>query len=226
MIRAVVFDLWNTLVRSQKGSPFRRIQGLLHPSQAPLVDAFMWDSMRRPYPDSGAFLEAWRTTLHFDREQLAAIQAAFQEAAQDAELFPETLEVLDRTRSLARTALLSNTQAFDMDLLDGLGIAARLRTRVLSAEIGHLKPEAAAFAAVQARMGLFPGNLVMVGDSWRDDVEGALAAGWTVIWINRGGLPRPDHDAEASLVELPDLGRVPEVIERLQAGARCATCLG
>ena len=39
MIRAVVFDLWNTLVRSQKGSPFRRIQGLLHPAQAPVVDA-------------------------------------------------------------------------------------------------------------------------------------------------------------------------------------------
>lgn len=226
MIRAVVFDLWNTLVRSQKGSPFRRIQGLLHPAQAPVVDAFMWDSMRRPYTDSGAFLEAWRTTLHFDREQLAAIQAAFQEAAEDAELFPETLEALDRTRALARTALLSNTQAFDMEFLDRFGITARLRTRLLSAEIGCLKPDPAAFAAVQTRMGLFPGNLVMVGDSWRDDVEGALAAGWTAIWINRGGLPRPEIDPAADFIELPDLHRVPEVIERLQAGARCATCLG
>lgn len=226
MIRAVVFDLWNTLVRSQKGSPFRRIQGLLHPSQAPVVDAFMWDSMRRPYPDSAAFLEAWRTTLHFDREQMTAIQAAFQEAARDAELFPETHDVLDRTRALARIALLSNTQTFDMDLLEQLGISARLRTRLLSAEIGALKPEPTAFETVQSRMGLFPGNLVMVGDSWRDDVEGALNAGWTAIWINRLGLTRPDIDPEASFIELPDLTRVPEVVERLQAGARCSTCLG
>ena len=74
-------------------------------------------------------------------------------------------------------------------------------------------------------MGLFPGDLVMVGDSWRDDVEGALNAGWTAIWINHEGLPRPAVDPGAELVELPNLQRVPEVIERLQAGARCSTCL-
>ena len=223
MIRAVVFDLWNTLVRSQKGSPFRRIQGLLAADQA---DAFMWDSMRRPFPDCRSFLEAWRDPMGLDEARLASMQRVFHEAALDAELFPETLEILDRTRALARTALLSNTQAFDMGLLEQLGISGRLRTRVLSAEIGFLKPERGAFEAVQARMGLFPGNLVMVGDSWRDDVEGALEAGWTAIWINRGGAPRPPVDGAAALVELPDLRRVPEVIERLQAGARCATCLG
>ena len=29
-----------------------------------------------------------------------------------------------------------------------------------------------------------------------------------------------------ALVELPDLSQVPEVVARLQAGARCSTCLG
>lgn len=226
MIRAVVFDLWNTLVRSQKGSPFRRIQGLLDPAQAARADEFMWDSMRRPYPDCRAFLVAWRDAMDLDAEQLRAIEAVFLDAAQDAELFPEALEVLDRTRALARTALLSNTQGFDMELLGALGISDRLRTRVLSAEIGALKPDRSAFEAVQARMGLFPGNLVMVGDSWRDDVEGALEAGWTAIWINRTGASRPVADPEANLVELPDLRQVPDVIARLQAGARCSTCLG
>lgn len=226
MIRGVVFDLWNTLVRSEKGSPFRRIQGVLRGPQEALLDDFMWDSMRRPYADASAFLEAWRDRLDLAPDQHAAIRGAFQEAAEDAEPFAEALPALDGTRALARTALLSNTQAFDMDLLQRFGIAERLRTRVLSAEVGALKPEPAAFEAVQARMGLFPGQLAMVGDSWRDDVEGALAAGWTVVWINRDGRPRGDHDPEAPLVELPDLARVPEVIGRLQAGARCATCLG
>lgn len=226
MIRAVVFDLWNTLVRSQKGSPFRRIQGLLDPAQKAKADEFMWDSMRRPYPDCRAFLDTWREAMSLDADQLRAIESVFLDAAQDAELFPETLDTLDRTRVLARTALLSNTQGFDMEMLDALGIAERLKTRVLSADLGRLKPDPAAFAAVQARMGLFPGNLVMVGDSWRDDVQGALGAGWTTIWINRAGVPRPEVDPDAELLELPDLRLVPEVIERLQAGARCSTCLG
>jgi putative hydrolase of the HAD superfamily len=226
MIRAVVFDLWNTLIQSQKGSPFRRIHGLLHPHQQAMADEFMWDSMRRVFQNSLGFLETWRTPMRLDDNQVTLIQAAFREAGQDAELFPESTAALEATRRLARTALLSNTQSFDMDLLEHLGISEHLKTRILSAEIGFLKPQAAAFQAVQTRMGLFPGNLVMVGDSWIDDVQGALDAGWTAIWINRGGSPVPAVDPETTLVVLPDLQRVPEVIAQLQAGARCSTCLG
>ena len=226
MIRAVVFDLWNTLVRSQQGSPFRRIHPLVRPDRAERLDDFMLDSMLRPYPDSASFLEAWRGQLALDEQQFQAARKVFAEAATDAELFPGTLEVLDRTRGLARTALLSNTQSFDMQLMEELGLAERLHIRFLSAEIGALKPDAKAFQSVQDRLGLFPGQIAMVGDSWRDDMSGALEAGWTAIWVNRGGDPIPAVGPEAEVVEIPDLRPVPDIIRRLQEGARCATCLG
>jgi len=66
----------------------------------------------------------------------------------------------------------------------------------------------------------------MVGDSWNDDVQGALQAGWTVLWLNREGRPRPELDPDADLVEISELSQVAPVIEQLQAGARCSTCLG
>jgi hypothetical protein len=44
--------------------------------------------------------------------------------------------------------------------------------------------------------------------------------------VNRTGKPRPEHDPDAELVEVSDLAMVPDVIARLQAGARCSTCLG
>lgn len=226
MIRAVVFDLWNTLVRSQQGSPFRRIQPLIRAEQAAHLDAFMWDSMLRPYPDCASFIEAWREALALDEAQVAALRGVFAEAASDAELFPEALEALERTQALARTALLSNTQSFDMGLLTDLGLADRLRLRFLSAEIGALKPDPTAFEAVQRRLNLFPGEIVMVGDSWRDDITGALEAGWTAVWVNREGAPRPEVPAEAEVVEVRDLRPVPDLVRRLQEGARCSTCLG
>jgi putative hydrolase of the HAD superfamily len=130
------------------------------------------------------------------------------------------------TRKLARVALLSNTQTFDMEFLERLGLERLIPTRCLSAQTGLLKPDPAAYGLLQKRLGLFPGEIAMVGDSWRDDVRGALEAGWTAIWVNRGGTPRPDLDPDAEFVEVPDLSRVPKVIEDLQAGARCATCLG
>ena len=226
MIRAVVFDLWNTLAHSRGGSPFQRAKALLGPGQMAAFPAFQRDAMTRTYADREAFLSAWQGRLGLDASQQAALSEAFARAESEAELYPEAAESLQGTRALARLALLSNTQSFDLGLLDRLGLSEAIRVRGLSAELGAVKPEPGAFDVLAKRLGLFPGNLAMVGDSWEDDIEGALAAGWTAIWINRAGKPRPAHDPDAELVELPDLRQVPEVIERLQAGYRCSTCLG
>lgn len=226
MIRAVVFDLWNTLVFSPAGSPFQRLKELLGPGQAHLFVALVRDGMLRPYPSVRAFLEAWRGPASLDEAQVEAMAQAFLEAGVQAECFVGAPEVVAAVRDLARVAMLSNTQTFGLELLDRLGIAERIRTRMLSAEIGALKPEPEAFEAVQRKLGLFPGNLVMVGDSWTDDVEGALDAGWTAIWVNREARPRPDHDPDAPLYEVRSLDRVPELIQGLQDGMRCPTCFG
>lgn len=226
MIRAVVFDLWNTLVFSPAGSPFQRMKELLRPDQAPQFQALMRDGMARPYTSVQAFLETWKQAVGLDDAQVEAMALAFMEAGDQALCFRESPESVGAVRDLARVALLSNTQTFGLELLDRLGLSDRIRTRLLSAEIGVLKPEAAAFEAMQRKLGLFPGNLAMVGDSWNDDVQGALDAGWTAIWVNREAKPRPDHDPEAPLYEVRSLDRVPELIQRLQEGMRCPTCLG
>ena len=226
MIRAVVFDLWNTLVFSPAGSPFQRLKDLLRPDQEPLFAALVRDGMVRQYPSVRAFLEAWRGPASLDDAQMDAMAQAFLEAGGQAECFAGAPEAVGAVRELARVALLSNTQTFGLELLDRLGITERIRTQMLSAEMGALKPEPAAFEAVERRLGLFPGNLAMVGDSWTDDVEGALTAGWTAIWVNREAKPRPEHDPDAPLYEVRSLDRVPELIQGLQDGMRCPTCFG
>lgn len=226
MIRCVVFDLWNTLVQSQGGSPFQQVRALLREDQRAAYPELVQDGMRHDYPTAEAFLASWRDRLGLDAAQAEAMAQAFATADAEAQLFPETLAALDRSRELGRLALLSNTQRFDLDLMTRLGLDPYFRIKGLSAELGALKPEPDIFEAMQQKLGLFPGNLVMVGDSWTDDVEGALAAGWTAIWVNRKGLPRPDHDPDAELVEVDSLDQVPVVVERLQAGMRCSTCLG
>jgi len=226
MIRAVVFDLWNTLVFSPAGSPFQRLRELLHPGQADLYPELVRDGMGRRYPSVQVFLEAWQKRAGLDGAQMEAMAQAFLDAGAQAECFPGAPEAVAAVRDLARVALLSNTQTFGLEMLDRLGLSDRIRTRMLSAELGALKPEAAAFEAVQRKLGLFPGNLAMVGDSWTDDVEGALAAGWTAIWVNREAQPRPAHHPEVPVYEVRSLARVPELIQGLQEGMRCPTCLG
>ena len=226
MIRGVVFDLWNTLVYSPAGSPFQRIKGLMRPGQLPYHPDLQRVGMTRPFPSVEAFLDTWRDLADLDPDQLVAMAEAFQEAGDQAQFFPGAPESIAAVRDLARVALLSNTQTFGLDLLNRLGFPERFRTQVLSAEIGVLKPDLGAFEAIQRRMGLFPGNLVMVGDTWVDDVEGAVAAGWTAVWVNREKRPRPPADPDAPIYELRDLALLPDLIRDLQEGQRCPTCLG
>ena len=226
MIRAVVFDLWNTLVVNPGGSPFQQIAALLTPEQQQHFADLQRDGMTRSYLGAGAFLGAWRDRLGLSVDQMEAMISVFHSAEREAQLFPDAVDAVTRTGALARVALLSNTQSFNMGLLDALGLANQFRVMGISSELGFLKPDPSAFEAIRIQLALFPGELALVGDSWRDDVEGALNAGWTAIWLNCKAKPRPPHDPDAELVEIPDLSFVPAVIERLQAGARCSTCLG
>jgi len=226
MIRAVVFDLWNTIVHSRNGDPFQHLQRLLAEEQRRHFNDLKRDAMGRPYADAQALLSVWQERLGLSSGQLRTMADVFRTAAGDAQCFPEAIQAVRETRRLARAALLSNTQSFDLGFLERLDLTTLLPSRFLSAELGALKPDRAAFDAVQRRLGLFPGELAMVGDSWRDDITGALEAGWTAIWVNRKGVPRPPADPDADLVEITDLAPVPSIIENLQAGARCSTCLG
>jgi putative hydrolase of the HAD superfamily len=202
------------------------LKELLRPDQADFFPALVRDGMLRPYASVQEFLEAWKERGHLEDAQMEAMAQAFQEAGAQAECFPGTPEVVGAVRDLARVALLSNTQTFGLEMLDRLGIAERIRTRMLSAEIGALKPEPAAFEAVQRKLGLFPGNLAMVGDSWTDDMLGAVNAGWTAIWVNREAKPRPGLHLESPIYEVRGLEHVPDLIRGLQEGMRCPTCLG
>ncbi len=226
MIRAAIFDLWNTLVHSRGGDPFQHLHALMNPQQSEHFQTLKRDAMEQVHGSAETFLERWKPCMEMTDAQREGMAGVFRAAASDAECFPEVLEALQRTRLVARVGLLSNTQSFDMEFLERLGLTSLLPNRFLSAETGFLKPEPQAFELVQKRLSLFPGQLVMVGDSWHDDILGALRAGWTAIWVNREGRPRPHHDPEAELVEVSSLAQVPTVIENLQAGSRCSTCLG
>ena len=69
MIRAVVFDLWNTLIFSPAGSPFQRLKELLRPEQLAQFPELTRDGMVRPYPSVEAFLAAWQTASGWTRRR-------------------------------------------------------------------------------------------------------------------------------------------------------------
>lgn len=72
-----------------------------------------------------------------------------------------------------------------------------------SAELGARKPGPRFFAAIQQRLRLPAGALLLVGDDLRADYHGALEAGWQAVWLDRSG--RGDPSCERSITQLAEL---------------------
>ena len=86
-----------------------------------------------------------------------------------------------RARGVAIAAL-SNSEGHLRDLLEEIELAPLFDAIVDSGKVGIAKPDPRIFAHTIEVLGVTPGVIVHVGDSWAADVEGALAAGWKAIW--------------------------------------------
>ncbi len=110
-----------------------------------------------------------------------------------------------RQRGL-RLVVASNWDCSLPDWLDGAGLLPLVDAVVTSAEAGAAKPAAAVFERALELAGAGPAEAVHVGDSFANDVEGALAAGIRPVLVVRGRAPAPPGVAAVgSLAELPSL---------------------
>ena len=69
-----------------------------------------------------------------------------------------------------------------------------------SEDVGAVKPEARAFAAVADRLGVGPHETAMIGDNPVNDIAGALDAGWAAAVLIAVDPPPVDLPAEAAVV--------------------------
>jgi len=68
---------------------------------------------------------------------------------------------------------------------------------------GRIKPHPSIFEAALVALGVDVGEAVMIGDSYRDDIEGARALGMRAILVDREGLHPDEIDRIESLHALP-----------------------
>jgi putative hydrolase of the HAD superfamily len=120
-------------------------------------------------------------------------------------LYPDVLPALAALRRAgAGVGLVSNTHRDLPRFLAPLGVRADFA--LASGTHGRLKPCPTIFAAALAAGRCDAASTVMVGDSLRDDVEGALACGIRGVLLDRHDVvPRADVERVRALTELPAL---------------------
>jgi putative hydrolase of the HAD superfamily len=106
------------------------------------------------------------------------------ERAENFLLYEDALPALERLRLAGLKLGLVTNAARDLEAFivhHGLDVDAG----VVSKDHGFTKPSATIFAAILELLEVEPGEALMVGDSLRDDVEGARALGMRAILVDR-----------------------------------------
>ena len=118
-----------------------------------------------------------------------------------------TLEAL-RARGM-KLCVISNWDERLRPLLGSLDLTRSFEAIVISHETGHTKPLPEIFRQAAAQLKLSPEHILHVGDSVREDYEGARHAGMQAVLLNRGAIG-------AAGQVIPTLAALPELLEPLR----------
>ena len=107
-------------------------------------------------------------------------------------LYPEVPATLTTLRSRGlELGIVSNFDSRLFNVLRGLGIADLFDTVTISSLAHAAKPSPKIFELALAQHAVDPGEAIHVGDSVRDDVEGATKAGLHAVLLARQGKQAP-----------------------------------
>lgn len=187
MIKAVLFDLWNTLAYNKRQHnplyELERILGLRKNEYKVIEKGIMTrrfdsihDSIRNLCRVSG---------IRPTRVIAGRILRLYRRVGDSMEFFPDVIPNLSRFRRRYKTALISNVSQFSVDALFRNGVDRHFDDISLSYKTGVLKPDSRAFLDVLERLGVQPEEAIMVGDNFFDDVLGAESVGIKGILIKR-----------------------------------------
>ncbi len=236
-INAVLFDLDDTLVDHSDAS--RRSTAHVIESDVALaqagLDAVQAENVRllealhlevavgqRSADD--ARVERWRSLLlHFggNRSRAAELAALARIAYRAHETaVPGAHELLRAlTRLGLRLAIVSNnSRAEQLGKLQRLAPGGYFDSVTVSADHGIRKPDPRLFRIALDALGLAPGEAVFVGDSWHNDVAGALAAGIRPIWFNRFA---PQAETIFEVTQIAELSATDQVLRSILSGGSC-----
>ena len=164
-----------------------------------VADRWFWDDYHRDENDTWGDDEkidaAWRQYhglmlrelgLQDLEHRLIDTILAAQYAPEAWELYPDVMPAVRELREMGmRLGIVSDWGSNLLPIVEGLGLAGELDFVIASGAVGLSKPDPAFYRLAATRAGVPPGEAVMVGDSYRADVEGAQSAGMDGILIRR-----------------------------------------
>ena len=219
MIKAVFFDLYNTLARFHPLREQIQVQAArdfgLELDPAAIVrgyvqaDHFMTHQNARQHIQRMAADERKAFFAEYERLILVAagvdaslelagmVWARVREVPSSLAPFDDSLPTLQAVKARGLTVgLISNIYQDLADLCQRLGMAPYLDFMVSSQSAGAEKPHPRIFQAAIEKAGVHPSEAIHIGDQYHGDVVGARGVGIHPILLDRDGLLAQYHDVD------------------------------
>jgi putative hydrolase of the HAD superfamily len=229
-IRAIGFDLFNTLITAEPGGVERamaRILRNLREAGFPLEEEtfktayreaavrFVKTARREGRETHNRFwISAALTELGFplapeDPRIAFAVEAYFSAFYDFCRLIPGTLEMLGELRDRFPLGLLSNfTHApAARGLMEHLGLADYFEVILISGDLGYRKPHPLVFQQLVEALDRPREQILFIGDDLEPDIQGAREAGLRPVWmtyVRDSGTP-PFPSSVTPGVEAPEV---------------------
>ncbi|MBN1177331.1 MAG: HAD-IA family hydrolase [Dehalococcoidales bacterium] len=227
MIKAVFFDLYQTLVRYEP--PRENIESDILKDfgievspdalRRPIVvaDEFIYNEIaRRPLSDrsteekmalyvqyQGILLK--EAGIEYDRKILPPLLGAMQKSRMDLVLFDDVAPLLDDLKGKGLTlGLISNIEQDMTETLTGLKLTSWLEIIVTSQDVASGKPGPEIFQEALRRAGVAPEESIYVGDQYQVDVVGSRGAGMKAVLVDRNDY----YDDDIDCIKISNLNTV------------------
>jgi putative hydrolase of the HAD superfamily len=243
MIKAVAFDLWETLItdtpalsRGQERLRLGKMADILETNPEHIESAYrqVWHHCQTLYWSRDEDIPCRRQVEHFlelagieaDDAMVEALEHAYAMAA--VEMLPAVVEDADAVVAALkdrgyRIGLISNTgrtPGYALRLiLERLGLASSIDAMVFSNEHGACKPQPSIFEALRTALGVPYGEMVFVGDNLYADVHGAQRCGMLGVHFvppQRGTAIAPPIDHGLEIVPDATIKHLRELLSSLQ----------
>ena len=229
---SVVFDLDSTLLDNSSYQATlmgicRQVSELhpgLEPGQLQQINSDIWTSHKDRYmtelwdgtKDTFSLgEEVWELTLAqcgIQSRSMAREAARIHDATEASHfrLYTDARSAVQALQQAGiRMALVTNGPSqLQRRKIEILGIAPWFESVLVSAEVGHSKPEPEIYMLALDSLNADPKDAWFVGDNLYTDIAGANNVGMPSVWVNRTGEPLPP-DAPAPTHEVRTLAPLP-----------------
>jgi putative hydrolase of the HAD superfamily len=232
LIKAVTFDLWNTLIVERsytdlRVKAFREVllgQGISR-GREEILEAYevaaerynrMWAEEHRHFSNRERLalsLKLLGIDLPTDAGELVIRRWEDAFLLEPPSFNDGAKEVVKELSRRLRLGIISDTGVTPGSVIRRFlaerGLLGFFHATIFSDEIGYCKPDERAFGEALRQLGVIPREAAHIGDLLRTDVAGAKAAGMRAIWLNVKGQAvtegaEPDH-VVTSLSQLTDI---------------------